>query len=182
MGTVNYGTSDYITLGIKPYDIDDFINDADWLSFVSADWGVDLNDADAVRDAAHEEINSYYESDSDNFSACLDKYGTAYGGFYYFHIALKPGYYEGLYIDIENNFPVAFDDWREKQDVQKELTKIRAFLRELAGLGFVECSPGWCTTYYDYKDTLKAIDAAVKAMRADVRATPTWSKYNADIA
>lgn len=182
MGTINYGTSDYITLGIKLYDVDDVIKDADWVSFVSAEWGVDPGDADAVRNAAYDEINNYYACDAANFNSCLDKYRTAYGGFYYFRITLKPGYYDGLYIDIENNFPVAFDDWREKQDAQKELTKIRAFLRELAGCGFVKCSPGWGTAYYDYTDTLKAIDDAIKEMRADVRATPTWSKYNADIA
>lgn len=98
-------------------------------------------------------------------------------GFYYFHVNIKPGYYEGFTIDIENNFPVAFDFWQEKREAQKEITRLRRCLDELAGVGLVQCFPGWCTGYSDYNGTLQGIRQAVREMRQEVRATPTWAQY-----
>lgn len=47
-----------------------------------------------------------------------------------------------------------------------------------AGLGLVQCSPGWCTGYNDYNGTIKAIKAAIKEMRDELRTIPTWAQYN----
>ena len=178
MGTINYGTSDFITLGIKPYNPEDFESDSGWLDFIRDEWGIDTEDPEAVRDAAYEDIGFCYEDDRENFDSLLDKYRSAAGGFWFFHIKLEPGYYEGLYIDIENNFPVAFNDYVEKRDAQKEITRIKAFFRVLAGCGFVACFPGWCMGYSDYKTTLKEIDSAIRDMRETVKNTPTWAQYN----
>lgn len=145
MGAVNYYSSDYITMAVKPYseEMDDFDRECN------------------------------YAADFEIAEEILSKYN-----FYYFHIVLKPGYYEGFSVDIEYNFPVAFDNWAEKAEAQKEVTTIKAALLDLAGYGLVSCCPGWCTAYEDYTGTKKAIRSAIKEMREEVRATPTWYIYN----
>ena len=150
MGTINYGTSDYITLGYNCNNIDyedDFYNDII----------CDLYDQIAYR---------------------LDQ-----ERFYYFHITVEPGYYEGYYINIENNFPIAFDSYREKAEAQKEISDIKRFLLECIN-DFECCSvyPGWCMGYADHAKTLKDLSAAVGEMRSEVKTTPTWAQYERGLA
>ena len=174
MGAVNYFTSDYITMGLKPYDLDDFTSDQEFMEEVQKE--VDEYGG-TVEEAVYDYINTCYEDDEANIEAALKAHN-----FYYYHITIKPGYYEGFTLDIENNFPVAFDTWEDKRDAQKEITEIKAFLLECAGLGLVQCSPGWCTGYNDYKGTVKAIKAAIKEMREEARNIPTWGQYERSIA
>ena len=169
MGTINYYTSDYITMGIKPYRYSDFENDPDFMEEMQ-------NNVDEYGGTLEEEIQLYindcYECDLMNVKTTLKKYD-----FYYFHVAIKYGYYEGFTIDIENNFPICFDTWEDKRLAQKEITRLKEFLVECAGMGLVSCSPGWCTGYSDYKGTLLSIALAVREMREEVRNVPTWSRY-----
>ncbi len=170
MGAVNYFTSDYITMGLKPYDVDDFTSDQEFMEEMrkqAEEYG------ETVDESINEYINDCYECDYSNIQSELEKHS-----FYYYRITIKPGYYEGFTLDIENNFPVAFDSWEDKRVVQKEITEIKAFLIACAGMGFVSCSPGWCTGYSDYKCTLQAIKAAIKEMREEARTIPTWLQYN----
>lgn len=46
-----------------------------------------------------------------------------------------------------------------------------------AGLGLVECFPGWCTGYSSYTETLQAIKTAIKAMRDELKSIPTVAQY-----
>ena len=145
MGTINYKTSDFITLGYNcnyiDYD-DEFYND-------------DIQDLfDQLQDQLKKER------------------------FYYFHIAIEPGYYEGYFLDIEFNYSVCFDGWEDRKEAQKEITQIKAFLLNCSN-NFECCavSPGWCTSYYDYKDTLNKLNAAIKEMRQTVQFTPTYTQY-----
>lgn len=146
MGSINYKTSDYITLSIKPYDEDD----------------IDI-------------VDMLYNCDKENAQSYIDKYNL-----YYFHVAIEPGYYEGLSIDIENNFPVCFDNYNEKKEAQKEVTQLKQLLFNLAGVGYVQTFPGWVTGYNDYKNTLKGIKKAIKDIRQEVATTPTYRDYIAD--
>lgn len=152
MGTVNYSRSDYITLGVKPYDPESF--------------------TDETGNIDYEEMYSCYKDDRENADFIIDKYG-----FYYFHVATKPGYYEGFSVGIEFNFPAFFDNCEEQAKAQKEVTALKKCLVELAGNGLVSCRPGWVTGYDDYSGTLQQIKAATKAMRADVAETPTYRQY-----
>lgn len=164
MGTINYGTSDYITMGIRPYDYDDFINDSDFVECYNEDVsGVSLETY------IYETIADYYDCDRMNFDSIREKYD-----FYYYHVVLKPGYYEGYYIDIENNYGVCYDSWEDRRDANKEITQIKKFLVELAGCGFVSVYPGWCMGYANYNQTLIDINQAVKEMRNEVRTIPTY--------
>lgn len=152
MGAINYYTSDYITMGLCPYDIEDFTDEN----------GID-----------YDEIQFCYDCDYENIEAELNKHD-----FYYFHVAIKPGYYEGFTLDIENNFPVALDSWEDRNAANKEITEIKQFLIDCAGFGLVQCFPGWCTGYNDYNGTIKAIKNAIKEMRQEIKSVPTWAQYN----
>ena len=153
MGTINYDTSDYITVGLEPFDFDDFT--------------VETEDGEEMTDFYGRacEMDSY----RDDVDVIREKYD-----FHYYKVEVKSGYYEGFYIDIENNFSLCHDSREDKQAAQKEITQIKRFLLECVEVGCVQCFPGWCTGYASYKDTLAGINEAVKAMRDEVRQTPTW--------
>lgn len=124
-------------------------------------------------DMDEQEAQEAYSADWENVEHIIDRYNL-----YYYHVTIKPGYYEGFALDIENNYPIAFASWEDRRECQKEITQIKKLLIECAGVGLVSCRPGWCTAYDDYSGTVSAISAAVKAMREEVRATPTWTQYN----
>lgn len=170
MGAINYFTSDYITLGVRPYDRFDMENDVNFMEEVQ-------RQIDEYGGTVDEVINEYiedcYNCDFENVKTELEKQS-----FYYFHIAIKPGYYEGFTLDIENNFPVALDSWEDRRDANKEITRIKQFLIDCAGFGLVKCSPGWCTGYSDYSGTIEAIKQAIKEMRDEIKTIPTWTQYN----
>lgn len=170
MGAVNYFTSDYITMGLRPYDTSDFENDRDFMEELQQE--VDEYGG-TLENALADYIESCYESDYENIKCELEK-----RNFYYYNVTIKPGYYEGFTLDIENNFPVALDSWEDRKAANKEITEIKQFLIDCAGLGLVACFPGWCTGYKDYKGTLNAIREAVKEMRNELKTLPTWAQYN----
>lgn len=144
MGTVNYYTSDYITLGYNVSDInydDEFYND-------------------------------YIQDEYNEIDAILQK-----ERFYYFHITLKPGYYEGFTIDIEYNFSYFLENYFEKLEALKEITQIKKILIYIVeNFNVCACYPGWCTGYADYKNTIEEINGAIKAMKTTVKETPTYYK------
>lgn len=145
MGTINYKTSDFITIGYNCNNIDydeEFYNDI---------------------------IQDYF----DNLSGILRN-----EFFYYFHVTLEPGYYEGFSINIENNFGICYDDYLDKQQAQKEITRIKAFLKHC--INEYECCvvhPGWCTGYEDYNNSLIKLNKAIEEMRQTVKDTPTYNQY-----
>lgn len=145
MGTINYKTSDFITIGYncEYIDYDDiFYND------IIQDYYVQVN------------------------------YLLKKEYFYYFHITLEPGYYEGFSINIEFNFSMCFDNYSDKKEAQKEITRIRAFLANC--INDCECCvvyPGWCTTYENYENSWIKLNNAIKEMRQTVKNTPTYQQY-----
>ena len=95
--------------------------------------------------------------------------------FYYFHIVLEPGYYEGFTIDIEHNFSYCYDDYSEKKEALKEITRIKNFLLYIVNNFNINVTyPGWCTGYGDYKKTIEEIKNAIKEMKNSVKNTPTY--------
>lgn len=169
MGAVNYYSSDYITLGVPMYDAWDLENDPEFMAEIEEE----VNEyGGTVDEAIRDYIEECYQCDYDNIEHELDKHY-----FRFYHIEIKPGYYEGFTLDIQSNFPVAFDGYLEKRDAQKEITEIKSFLLACADLGLVGVCPGWCTSYLDRAETIQAIKAAVQEMREEVRSTPTWLQY-----
>lgn len=170
MGAINYFTSNYITMGLRPYDRYDLCKDHDFMAALQAEVDEYGGTVDETLDSY---INAWYDCDYDNIKTELDKHY-----FYYYHITIKPGYYEGFTLDIENNFPVALDSWEDRREAMKEITEIKQFLIDCAGFGLVACFPGWCTGYSDYNGTIQAIKAAIKDMRDELKTIPTWTQYN----
>lgn len=175
MGTINYKTSDYITMGINPYGIDDFKSDDAFMKELKNEMEEYGSITGNIDDYIQEYINSLYEDDYINAQHEIEKHN-----FYFYHVKLEYGYYEGLYIMIENNFGIAYNDYQEKRDAQKEITELCNMLQEIAGYGFVACFPGWSTGYKDYNGTLEEIKKAKKEMRQEARQTPTWLWYERD--
>ena len=174
MGTVNYYTSNYITLGIKLYDRLDLEKDSEFMEEIQESA---KEDDISIDDVIEQYIADLYEDDYSNIEYELKKHQ-----FNYFHVSIEPGYYEGFTINIENNHSIAFDDYEEKREAQKEITELKQFLVDCAGLGLVACYPGWCTGYQDYKGTLAAIREAIHEMREEVKKTPTWRQYEREAA
>lgn len=165
MGTINYGTSDYITMGIKPVDGWALLNDPE----IRAELVQEVAEyGGSLEEAAERLANDYNERDYENAAEIFNKYD-----FTYYHITLNYGYYDGFYFDIENNYGIAYDNCEDKRQAQKEITQIKKMLLELAGVGVVACSPGWSTGYYDYNETIQKINEAIKEMRNEAKATPT---------
>ena len=128
--------------------------------------GYNLSFVDYEDEFYHEIITDYYEQVK---SRLEQEY------FYYWHVKLEPGYYEGFSIDIENNFPWCFDNFREKREALKEITEIKNFLLEC--INDFECCavfPGWCTKYHDHDESIKLLNAAIKEMREEVKNTCTF--------
>lgn len=145
MGTINYKTSDFITIGYN-------------CNYIDYD------------DNFHDIISDYYEQ---------IKYLLEKEYFYYYHVTLEPGYYEGFSIDIEFNFKICFDDYIDKQNAQKEITRIKVFLTRC--IEEFECCvvfPGWCTTYLNYENSISKLNDAIKEMRQIAKDTPTYYTYN----
>lgn len=169
MGAINYGTSDYITLGLKPYDTDDFYSNKCFMDEIEKEI---KEYGGTIEEAIADYIDTCYESDYENISFALSKQN-----FKFFKIEIKHGYYEGFYLDIKEDLPIYFDCWQEKAEAQKEISEIKKFLIECVGMGLVSVRPGWCTSYGTYKGTLKEISFAIKTMRAEVKCVQTYLQY-----
>ena len=144
MGTINYGSSDYINLG----------------------W--DLRNYPDLTGLDYEGITAAIEDMI---------YNTDLN---YFTIDIKPGYYEGFYLNIECTYLSIFYDYSEKREVLKEVTRIKRLLYALSRMGVVQYSPGWCTGYYTASETRNNINKAIKEMRRDIKDTPTEYTYNTE--
>lgn len=146
MGSINYRTSAYITLG---FDLS--------RTYAAEPWQ-DEEEETALKctylmDAAADILDTVPR---DLFAPCT-----------------VPGYYEGFSVDLDPDFPLWFDGWQEKQDAQKDLTALRRALLDLVDLGLVAVRPGWCTSYLTPSETRTAVSEAVRRMREDIRRTPT---------
>ena len=170
MGTINYGHSDYITLGIEPLSAYDLERDADFMKELNAEMQ-EYGSTGDIDEYIQEYINGCMEDDHANIKSELDKYS-----FYYFKISIEPGYYEGFYLDIANNLPCELDE-DERREALEEVETIQHCLTECAGMGLVEVWPGWCTSYKDYNTTCESIKRAADEMRGEINSIPA---YNAD--
>lgn len=164
MGTVNYMTSKYITLGIKPIDAWDIEQDEsamEEMKEVAAEYNR------TVEETIDQYISDIMEADYSNIEYILKKYS-----FRFFNVTIESGYYEGFSLNIEPDFD--FYTIEDKRNAQKETTQLKKMLIECAGCGLVEVWPGWCTKYQDYTTTIKSISEAIKEVRQDIKTTETW--------
>lgn len=153
MGTINYRTSDIVTLGTLPEEA--------YFQALAGDLGPGLLPAVTPWDP----VEDLYDAARD----ILSRYG-----FYYYHIEIRPGYYEGFSIDIENNYTWAYEDFTQKREAQKELTQLKKCLLELSAAGLVSCYPGWCTGYAGPDQTKTDILEGIRSEREYIKTIPTW--------
>ena len=170
MGTINYATSDYITLAIKPYDYDDY-KTPDFLEFIADERGVNLEDNNEVFEAINEQMSADYDCDYENAETIINNYN-----FSFFDVSLECGYYEGFSLKIAAKYECVEDE-EERAEALEEVRNINKMLLELSGVGMVACCPSWCTTYYSYKETQQKIDEATKEMAEEVKALPLEDEY-----
>ena len=196
MGTINYKTSDYITLGYEPltmeiYETEQKIENAekqrkkilDIITSVSP-WRRELDHYiyfmektvdhyDAVIDELNGEkcgLELMQENDFLEAEYILKQYD-----FTYFHVVIEPGYYEGFSVNIENNHGYCYNDYSEKKEALKEVKQVRNFLRDIVhNANLVQVHPGWSTSYETYLTTLQNIDIAIFEMIEEVENTPTY--------
>lgn len=169
MGTINYKTSNYITIGYEPIDILELEEDKEFMQEMQ-------NEVNEYGGTIEEVIDSYIrdreEDDYWNAKYALDDYT-----FDNFKVSIEPGYYEGFSIEIEDYYGICLDS-KEKKEINKEITRLKNFLIECANCGLRACYPSWGTKYEDYKGTIKAIGKAVKAMREEVSKAPSWHRIS----
>jgi len=166
MGTINYYTSDYITIGLEPYYAYDLKNDQCFMEELQEE--IDEYGG-TIEEAIENYIQQCYSEDEYNIQNILDKYD-----FHYFHVVIKPGYYEGFSINIENNYGLCYDSWQDKREALKEATQIKKFLLECIDNGLCQVFPGWCTSYKDRETSIAAVQRAIKAMKEEIKSIPTW--------
>lgn len=167
MGAINFKTGEYITLAIKPYDAAEVLADPDFMEYLR-----EIGETEHAEEIAADEIWRYYEADAENIESIFKKYS-----FEFFNIEILAGYYESIQLYITNNLPVYFYDAAEKREALKEVTKVKEFLTEAAGVGFTACAPSWCTAYYNRVETLQKIKEAAAAMREEIRTAETWRTH-----
>lgn len=117
MGAINYYKNDFVTIAVN---IEEFEEDEKELTENGFYYNID------------DEITNLYE----DITNILSKYN-----FYYTHVTIKSGYYDGFYIDFENNFDIFYNDYFEKMQAVKEVTQLKKFLIECVENGLCVCFP-----------------------------------------
>lgn len=171
MGTINYGTSDYVTVGIKPYDRTAFEQDSDLMQELEEEV---QEYGGTIKEALDSYIADCYDDDYANISTLLES-----TNFHYFTITLESGYYEGFYLSIENKYPDCYDSWQDKREALKEATQIKRFLLECLGYGLRVVYPGWVNHWFSMEESKKKIAEAIRAMKQEIKGTPTWMRLEA---
>lgn len=149
MGTINYKTSDYITIGYN------------------------LNNVARVEPFYSDYIEfDYYDAKSIIEKEYFNYFSVEIEPGYYegFSIDIKNNF---GYLWFEDSY--CFDNYNEKLQALKEATTLKKLLLELIN-NFNLCVvyPGWCTGYGDYKTTIKEINAAIKELKIEIKNIPTW--------
>ena len=147
MGTVNFRTSNYITIGLEPYDSDDFINDCGMVDY--------------------DRINDEYQYDRDNIDDVLEDYD-----FDFFDVYTDGGYYESFCLLIEHKWGDCFDWKEDREEAEKEVDRLEKCLRECIDNGLCVVHPGWCTSYLGLNESYRELGIAMEDLRKTIRETP----------
>jgi hypothetical protein len=109
------------------------------------------------------------EADGDNAAFILRDFSAEY-----FRLAILPGYYEGLQIIINDDRPSEYDP-TEREQARRDVDELEKALLELAGIGFTETRPGWCTSFRSYSETVETIRAEIAKLREEIETAPNWT-------
>lgn len=154
MGTINYGTSHFITVGLNTWDFEDGIDDE---GFVVEGSRYDLMD----------DIRTGIEN-------LLEDSGIKDDSAY--NVKIESGYYEGFYINITDEY-LYFDDETDREEAREQITAIFDFLYKAVDEGLCVVYPGWVTKCLNYEDSKKALEEAFNQALADCDKKPDYEKY-----
>ena len=170
MGTINYQSGKFLTLGVKPYDEDDFLNDPETCEELELD---QIESEFEKLEIVSEYISELYKED---YYAIFEDVVSKYY-FKHFEIGLEYGYYEGFCLPVNGVDYLYFDDSYEKKEALKEATLLKKMLLECVDYGLVRVSPGWCTGYSSREESIKAINNAIKEIKTEIQGIPTFKQY-----
>lgn len=161
MGTINYLTSDIITLVY-----DGHFADIDFIKDVLTDYGEEY-----PRDEVDQyQIDEYLdECIQDRFNVIESRLNDV-ETFEFFKIKVDYGYYEGVQVVIEDLTKYGFEDSQERRDALKEASRLKNLLHIITRRDrFYACSPSWCIGYFDENQTHARIDTAIKELKSRIR-------------
>lgn len=165
MGTVNYKTSDIITLGLRPYEPRDFELDPDFME--EARERCEENGC-SLFDWIEGTINEYTENDRQTAEHIISRYS-----FEFFQVSIESGYYEGFSVYISDDLPGEYWDADERQQALTDAANLGDMLKELVNDAcLVEVWPGWCTTYQDPAHSLTDVKKTIRGLIYDINDTP----------
>ena len=165
MGTINYGTSDFLTSGLYPYDFED----------IKAEYIEVYEEEDPADGAIYQYMADIEAEDMRTAEIIISRYN-----FDVFEVEARPGYYDGFYISVKLDCLYFWDEDEKKQAI-KEAGYIRDLWQKIIDEApCVEVWPGYCTTYKTYEETAEAIEEAYKNMLSEIEKTPveilrTWT-------
>lgn len=168
MGTINYGTSDYVTLGANIM-YSDYAEDEQLMEVLR-------QEVEEYGGTIDEQLQYYIDDDCENLYLEAKEIVDDYD-FEFFKVELEFGYYEGFYLKLEQYLPILFDDYEERTRANKEVSKLKEMLLRLVDIGMRSCYPGWCTGWADREGSIKDIKGGVKKMRADIKEIMTYSRF-----
>lgn len=165
MGTINYGTSDFLTIGLYPYDFEE----------MRAEYIEAYEEEDRPDEVIYQYMADMETEDMRTAEIIISRYN-----FDVFEVEARPGYYDGFYISVKFDCLYFWDEDEKKQAI-KEAGYIRDLWHKIIDEApCVEVWPGWCTTYKTYAETVEAIGKAYKNMLSEIEKIPveivsTWT-------
>lgn len=159
MGTINYKTSEFLTVGLMPFDFDE-----------EKAALIEMGEEDTPEPTDSEVFDYIFDIEAEERAEV--EYHFKDLSFSIFDVKIEPGYYEGFSIDVRLDY-LYFDDNEEKEAAIKEAGMIRdLWLYAVNNTNCFEVWPGWVTTYKEYDETLESIEKAYKAMLEAVEKIP----------
>lgn len=158
MGTINYGTSEFLTIGLQTMDFDEAKTSL-------------IECYDDLPEPSDDEVYTYiYDTAGEDRLTVEQEFKKL--SFSVFDVKIEPGYYEGFYIDVRFN-NLYFWDEDERETAAKEAAAIKdLWLYAVNNASCCEVWPGWCTSYKDYDTTLASIDRAYNDMLEVIKKIP----------
>lgn len=165
MGTINYGTNNILcTLG---YNVStNKYEDSDIKSIMRYKKCNEETAISILEDGWRETIDDLFFGVKHLFNK----------PFTYYQVKVKPGYYEGFYIDIEDTYSCL--DSNDRIKMNKELTEIKDLMKLSIRLyDMVVCYPGWCNSYETSEQSLKDLQGYINAERNRIKNIPNPKEY-----
>lgn len=140
MGTINYRSSDIITLG---YDTD-----------------YEMDEEFDEEDRYFQQEDDYYESNK-----IYEKYD-----FNWFKAKLEYGYYDGYYLDLDKDYETKYLEDYEIDEIRKEIDDLEKMLIDLVNNSYlIVCYPWWCTKWENRENSLIRIKEAMNKLRKELQ-------------